>query len=176
MSIRSTALACSIVESRTAPHWPVCCVPWLSMHGVQWCIIPQELRKQHPKLRHYRLQHPNWPICSITGCCTTSCSIAWNSITGCNTSGRSTTCYSVTCISIPGYSQGGKSTHFRKIYISTKTAEFVIWIPKSLILRSEWGNTKEWNKYPRAILNMRRRGGQKRNLSLFCSNSQHDRS
>ena len=46
--------------------------------------------------------------------------------------------------------QVGKSTHFRKIYISVKTAEFVSWIPKSLILRSEWGNIKEWNKYPQA--------------------------
>ena len=63
-------------------------------------------------------------------------------------------------------------------YISAKAAEFVIWILKYLILRSEWGNIKEWNKYPRAILNMRQRRGQKQkwNLFLFCSNSQYDRS
>ena len=71
---------------------------------------------------------------------------------------------------------GGKSIHFWKIYISAKTAEFVIWIPKSVILCREWGNIKELNKYPRVILNMRWRGGQKRNSFLFCSNSQHDRS
>ena len=31
-------------------------------------------------------------------------------------------------------------------------------------------------KYPSAILNIRGRGGQKRNSFLFCSNSQHHRS
>ena len=47
--------------------------------------------------------------------------------------------------------QVGKRIHFSKIYISAKTAEFVSWIPKSLILRCEWGNIKEWNEYPRAL-------------------------
>ena len=51
-------------------------------------------------------------------------------------------------------------------YISVNTAKFIIWIPKSLVLLSEWENIKEWNKYPWAILNMHRRGGQKNEFIL----------
>ena len=54
----------------------------------------------------------------------------------------------------------GKNMHFRKIYISVETVEFVICFPKSLILCSEWGNFKECNKYLQAFLNMCRLGGQ----------------
>ena len=50
--------------------------------------------------------------------------------------------------------QIGKSTHFWKINIFVKTAVFVICIPKSLNMRSEWGNIKECNQFPRAILNI----------------------
>ena len=42
-----------------------------------------------------------------------------------------------------------KSTHFWKINIFAKTAVFVICIPKSLNMHSEWRNIKECNKYPR---------------------------
>ena len=55
--------------------------------------------------------------------------------------------------------QIGKNTHFWKINIFTKTA---ICIPKSLNMHSEWGNIKECNKYRLAILNIRGRGGQKK--------------
>ena len=72
--------------------------------------------------------------------------------------------------------QIGKSTHFWKINIFVKTAVFIICFPKSLNMRSERGNIKECNKYPRAILNIRRHGGQKRNSFLFCSNFQHNHS
>ena len=74
------------------------------------------------------------------------------------------------------YCQIGKRTHFWKINIFAKTAVFVIWVPKSLNIYSEWGNINGCNKYPRAFLNVRGRGGQKRNSFLFCSNSQHDHS
>ena len=60
-----------------------------------------------------------------------------------------------------------KSTHFWKINIFTKTAVFVIWVPKSLNMRSEWGNIKDCNKYPSTILNIHGHGGQKRNLFCF---------
>ena len=52
--------------------------------------------------------------------------------------------------------QIGKSTHFWKINIFEKTVVFVICIPKSLNMRSEFGNIKECNKYPSALLNIHR--------------------
>ena len=60
--------------------------------------------------------------------------------------------------------------------IFAKTAVFIICIPKSLNMRSEWGNIKECNEYSGAILNIRGHGSQKRNSFLFCSNSQHHHS
>ena len=43
---------------------------------------------------------------------------------------------------------------FWKINIFMKTAVFVIFVPKSLNTRSEWGSIKECNKYPCVILNI----------------------
>ena len=44
---------------------------------------------------------------------------------------------------------------------------FIIYVPKSLNMRSEWGNLKECNKYPHVILNIRGRGGQTGIRSCF---------
>ena len=45
--------------------------------------------------------------------------------------------------------QIGKSTHFWKINIFTKTVVFIICVPESLNMRSEWGNIKECNIHAR---------------------------
>ena len=78
ISIRSTVLACSIVERRTAPHWPVCCVPWLGVIVHAWC--PVVCSTTHRSTPSCSITGCSTPICSITGCSPTSCSNA-----GCNT-------------------------------------------------------------------------------------------